>query len=236
MKSTELSRTYLESLTTEELIVLADRFDIEIPPDLAWNFIVEALLEIKPVRRMDASDDRARMGRGAQQEKAKDDTADYAVPLPEQYNISFIHVLIRDPLWVFVFWEISSRAKELFEYKNEFKPKSDYNRYYLKISPMEDSQKAFIIRIRPTDASWYVGIPEAGRSYKAEVCLLANKKEIVIASSDVFTMPVLFEPVKRYTGGQIGAFGSYDNDFNPLQALSGVNDFTILRKRERIGQ
>jgi hypothetical protein len=234
MKSAELSRTYLEGLTTEELIVLADRFDIEVPPDLAWNFIVETLLEINPAdgtddldNVMDDSTAPTRMGQAAQQEETEDDAPECAVPLPEQYNISFIDVLIRDPLWVYVFWEISSQEKEMFENKKAF------NRYYLKICPIEDSQKTFTVHIRLEDTAWYVGIPDSGCSYKVGLCVSVDKQETVIASSAVFTMPVLFEPVKRRTNHPIGASSTNGADFTPLQILSGVNDFTILRSRER---
>jgi hypothetical protein len=228
MKSAELSRAYLEGLTTEELIVLADRFDIEVPPDLAWNFIVETLLEINPTEGFENT---AYLGDPAQEEKMEEDAvASGSVPLPEQYNISFVDVLIRDPLWVYVFWEIKSHEKETFE------SKSGFSGYYLKICPMEDSRKAFTVRVRPADTAWYVGIPDSGCSYKVELCALAAKKEIVIASSGVFTMPALFEPAWRGGVRPTGASINNADPFNPLHILSGINDFTILRNRERIVQ
>ncbi|MDR2794002.1 MAG: DUF4912 domain-containing protein [Treponema sp.] len=239
MKSTELSRTYLEGLTTEELIVLADRFDIEVPPDLTWNFIVETLLEINAgdgtddsdnVKHLNDSTALTQVDQAAQQKAAEENILDYAVPLPEQYNISFVDVLIRDPLWIYVFWEISGHEKEMFENK------SNFNRYYLKICPTEDSQKVFTVHIRPIDTAWYVGIPDSGCSYKVELCVSVNKKETVIASSGIFTMPALFEPVKKYGSHSNGASVTNNVDFNPLQILSGVDDFTILHKRERIAQ
>ncbi|MDR2447685.1 MAG: DUF4912 domain-containing protein [Treponema sp.] len=223
MKSTELSRTYLEGLTTEELIVLADRFDIEVPPDLAWNFIVETLLEINPT---EGSESIEYLDDPAQQEIMEESAA----PLPQHYNISFIDILIRDPLWVYVFWEIKSHEKEAFQSRNGF------NGYYLKICPVGDSRKAFTVHIRPTDTAWYVGIPDSGSSYKVELCVSTGKKEIVIASSGVFTMPALFEPA-RMRGARIsGASIGNAVPFTSLQILSGANDFTILRNRERIVQ
>ncbi|MDR0706420.1 MAG: DUF4912 domain-containing protein [Treponema sp.] len=223
MKSTELSRTYLEGLTTEELIVLADRFDIEVPPDLAWSFIVETLLEINPT---EGSESIAYLDNPARQETMEEDAA----PLPEQYNISFIDILIRDPLWVYVFWEIKRHEKEAFE------SRSGFNGYYLKICPVGDSRKAFTVHIRPADTAWYVGIPDSGSSYKVQLCASADKKEIVIASSGVFTMPALFEPARTRGAHMSGASIGNAVSFNSLHVLSGANDFTILRNRERIVQ
>ncbi|MDR0556586.1 MAG: DUF4912 domain-containing protein [Treponema sp.] len=237
MKSMELSRTYLEGLTTEELIVLADRFDIEVPPDLAWSFIVETLLDINPV---ESSESVEHLDYLAQQEMleegALDDAescdmaASGAAPLPEQYNISFVDILIRDPLWVYVFWEIKSHEKEAFETRNGF------NGYYLKICPVEDSRKAFTVHVRSADTAWYVGIPDGESSYKVELCVSASKKEIVIASSGVFTMPALFDLAKKRGACASGASLNNADPFNPLHVLSGINDFTILRNRERIVQ
>ncbi|MDR1220699.1 MAG: DUF4912 domain-containing protein [Treponema sp.] len=225
MKSTELSRTYLEGLTTEELIVLADRFDIEVPPDLAWSFIVETLLDINP---MEGSQSIGHLNDPAQAETTGGGAAlDAAASLPEQYNISFVDILIRDPLWVYVFWEIKSHEKEAFENK------SGFSGYYLKICPVEDSRKAFTVHIRPADTAWYVGIPDSETSYKVELCVSADKKETVIASSGVFSMPSLFEPARKRGVRVAGVAINNADPYNPLHILSGINDFTILRNRER---
>ncbi|MDR2784160.1 MAG: DUF4912 domain-containing protein [Treponema sp.] len=229
MKSTELSRTYLEGLTTEELIVLADRFDIEVPPDLAWGFIVETLLEINRAEESESVGYLDNPARREKREKMEEDAPVGAVPLPEQYNISFVDILIRDPLWVYVFWEIKSHEKEAFESGGGFRG------YYLKVSPEEDGdRKAFIVNVRPADTAWYVSIPNAETGYKVELCVSAGKKEIVIASSGVFTMPALFEPARRR--GARGPSINNADPFNPLHILSGINDFTILRNSERIVQ
>jgi hypothetical protein len=234
MKRTELSRARLETLTTEELIVLADQFDIEVPPDLAWNFMVETLLDINPVDNADddlvdelssgAFDDAAatETKRGDEPPQAADEAdgdIDICeeigpVPLPTHYNITFIDILIRDPLWVYVFWEIKTHDREIFE------GSADFTNYFLKICPVEDAQKVFTISVHPEDTAWYVGIPEAGASYRIDLCVLVDGREIALASSRVFTTPVLFEPRTL-------------NAAPPLHVLSGIRDFPILRNRER---
>ena len=46
MENKNLSRSYLETLSTADLIVLADDFDIDIPDNLNRCFIIGELLEV----------------------------------------------------------------------------------------------------------------------------------------------------------------------------------------------
>lgn len=195
----ELSKTYLESLTTEEAIALADYFDIDIPPDLGWNFIVEALLESADAEQRN--------------EPLAEKPITKAAPLPDRYNISFVDVLIRDPMWVFVFWEIKTQERDAYENDPCFEG------YYLKVCPLNDVKKSFIVHIKPADNAWYVGIPSAESRYKIELCAKLGGKEHSLALSHIFTIPKLFDPKKIKS--------------NPLLELSGLDDFSILRNRER---
>ncbi len=216
MKNNEFSRSYLENLTTEELLIIADRLNIEIPPDLAWNFIIEAVLETQQqtetISRLEASS--AGGNSFAPDAGASLDIAvlHAAVQLPEQYNITFIDVLIRDPLWAYVFWEIKSHDREMWENR-------DFNGYCLKITQMSDAGLAFIMQIPIEDNAWYVAIPNPAADYRADLCARAEGREVLLASSGVFTMPKIFD--LRVI------------DRTPLHLLSGVEEFPIIRSRER---
>ncbi|MDR1466386.1 MAG: DUF4912 domain-containing protein [Treponema sp.] len=197
-----LKRAYLEGLTTQELINIADRFEIDIPPDLAWNFIIEALLDIEQESDVQPLLDIPLSG---------------AVPLPECYNITFINVLIRDPMWVFAFWEIKQQDKERIENY------PDFDGYFLKITPLGDPKGAWTVNIGTDDMAWYVSIPTPDATFSITLCALFGNKEDVLAVSREFTMPKLFEPqkIQLYTEG------------NPLLYLSDMENFPIIRGRER---
>ncbi|MDR1127092.1 MAG: DUF4912 domain-containing protein [Treponema sp.] len=198
-----LKRAYLEGLTTQELINIADHFDIDIPPNLAWNFIIEVLLDIELDYDVQPLLDIPLSG---------------AVPLPECYNITFINVLVRDPMWVFAFWEIKRQDKEYIE------SSPDFDGYFLKVLPLNDPKGAWTVNIEPDDTAWYVSIPVPGGVFSLTLCALFGDKEAILAVSREFTMPKLFEPQKARLYAEK----------NPLLRLSGVEDFPIVRDMEKV--
>jgi hypothetical protein len=219
-----LKRPYLESLTTNELVRMADSFGIDIPPSLERVFIIGELLDV-------ASDEDA---------ETEEETADVlegaefldSAPLPRQYNITFIEVMIRDPLWAFVFWEIKGSDKELFE------KEADFEGYCLRVNPIGkggavQKENSFTVPVGHDDTAWYLGfspelaaeaaIADAAAMYQVELCVLQGPEPAALAVSRLFTMPRL-QPPKG--GGQ--------EAFNPLIRLSGAEDFRVTRNADRL--
>lgn len=217
-------RPYLESLTTHELVRLADGFGIEIPPDLERIFIIAEIIDI--------TSDYALHEQGAGYGEAipliETDIPE-PVSLPKQYNITFIDVLLRDPLWVFTFWEIKSADKEYYEKSGDFKG------YQLKVSPLyapglSRQEDSFIVPVGTTDIAWYLGFPPEGGRFKVELCVLRAGEELTLAVSHPFTVPTWFTPLKP---GNTGDAVSDDRYSQPLVRLSGIEDFHILRNEDR---
>ncbi|MDR2535881.1 MAG: DUF4912 domain-containing protein [Treponema sp.] len=225
-KPSSLERAYLESLTTRELIRLADSFGIEIPPDLERIFIIAEILDI------DADIAAGEFGKEDHEENPlMETTIPEPVPLPKQYNITFIEVLIRDPLWVFTFWEIKSYDKEVHEKAH------DFGGYHLKVSPGSAQYKtpkkedSFTIPVGITDTAWYIGFPPEGGCFKVELCAVRGYEEIALAGSHPFTLPALFNPPNRRNTER--AAKADDLYANPLIRLSGVEDFQVIRNGDR---
>ena len=223
MKASSLKRSYLESLTTHELIRLADGFGIEIPPDLERIFIITEIIDITTDYALNEADSGS-----AESLPFLETDIPEPVPLPKQYNITFIEVLIRDPLWVFTFWEIKSADKECYEKAGDFKG------YQLKVSPVDpcrtpQKEDSFTIPVGSADTAWYLGFPPGGGRFKVELCVLRGGEELVLAASHAFTVPTLFtsSPSKPTRDG-LG-----DDLYTPLARLSGIEDFHILRNEDR---
>jgi len=91
-----VSRSYLETLSTADLINLADDYGIEIPPNLNRRFIIAELLEAA-----EDTDD-------GDKEDLLDDKHNfkYYDELPKSYNETHIGALMRNPVWAFVYWDI----------------------------------------------------------------------------------------------------------------------------------
>jgi hypothetical protein len=225
MDDPRLKRPLLESLSTGELIRLADSYGIEIPPGLERVFIVRELLDIA----LDAEPDSEEEWE-ANQNAIHDDLTETAA-LPKQYNITFIEVMVRDPLWAFVFWEIKKSDKELFEKESDFKG------YCLRVIPLEsagqgETEQPFMVPVGIDDTAWYLGFPPAEGSYRVELCVLQNEKETVLAGSRPFRLPRFLDPpaVKNSTDTNDEIQAIYQN---PLVILSGAADFQVIRSAER---
>jgi hypothetical protein len=212
MDELRADRPFLERLSTSELIKLADVHGVDIPPGLARPIIIEELMEL-------ASEDEAKGEQKIQALRGK--SLSDTVPLPKQYNITFIEVLIRDPLWAFTFWEINSNDKEWYEQS------AGFGGYFLKVSPTEGDAAAvadgiFTVSVGNSDTAWYLGFSPAGGSFKVELCASYGETTEILAVSRPVRMPLLLNPLEynREQG-------------NALIFLSGIEDFTILRNTDR---
>ncbi|MCL2763270.1 MAG: DUF4912 domain-containing protein [Treponema sp.] len=215
---------YLESLSTGELIDLADKCGLDIPLGLERVFIIEELLYL----------DEGNAGQADEQESdntliAGRDFTELAA-LPKQYHISFIDVLVRDPLWAFVFWEIKVYDRELYEQT------ADFEGYCLRVMPLaEDGHQpnmadSFTVAVSADDSARYLGFPPdeasgwpARRCFKIELCALHCGNYTVLAVSRSFTLPRIIEP-KLYMRSVYQ---------NPLAQLSGVDRFSLVRSADR---
>jgi hypothetical protein len=211
------NRTYLESLTTHELIKLADRFGIDIPPELERIFIIEELIDL-------AAEDEPVL---EQPETLRETGFLESAPLPKQYNITFIEVMPRDPLWVFTFWEIKSHDKDFYERA------SDFMGYCLKVSPLNDAagqDGSFTVPVGPADTAWYLGFPPSGGCYRVELRAVRSGGEVILAVSHPFKMPKLLAHSK--------AAGEAEREVykNPLSSLSGAGDLPVLRNGDRLSR
>ncbi|MDR1956461.1 MAG: DUF4912 domain-containing protein [Treponema sp.] len=217
MKIASLKRPYLESLTTHELVRLADGFGIEIPPELERVFIITEIIDITAEYAFNESGSAPR-----ENPPLRETAIPEPVSLPKQYHITFIEVLLRDPLWVFTFWEIKSAEKELHENAGDFKG------YQLKVSPLDPAGRSskddsFTVSVGAEDTAWYLGFPPGGGRFQVELCVLRGGESLGLAVSHPFTLPPWFNPAKPGSTA-------------PLIRLSGVEDFQVLRNEDRLSR
>jgi len=157
----------LESLSTEELVALADSRGLDVPPGLDRAFVLGELLDLDSPRE--------RSGPAG------------ATDLPERYGESFVDALARDPLWAFVFWEARGDAGE-----GRFLRVSSIDQKDQK--PDDPGEGApFSVEVSGEDGSIYIGIPpEMGRRIKVSLCLRRGAGASVVAESAPVDMPGVF--------------------------------------------
>jgi hypothetical protein len=159
------------------------------------------------------------------------------VALPRQYNISYIDVLIRDPLWAFVFWEIKGHDREIHE------KAPDFGGYCLRVIPLAETgsgrisraerENSFTVPVGAEDTAWYLGFPPAEGKYQVELCVLREDEELIISVSRPFKLPRLLEPPSR----KAPVPGDIQEVYhNPLACLSGAKDFPVIRSADRLSR
>jgi hypothetical protein len=225
MDDSHLTRPCLESLSTEELIRLADRFGIDIPYGLERNFIIGELLGLDRNGAAETDADADTDGEAA----VRYDCGETAA-LPKQYNISFIEALIRDPLWAFVFWEIKPHDRELYENA------ADFEGYCLRVVPLTDGKTeghdSFTVPVGIYDAAWYLGFPPSTiRRYTVELCALRGSEAAALAATQPFTLPRLLEAEAQC--GHASAPAAPAERAAVLARLSGASEFPVVRNTDR---
>jgi hypothetical protein len=209
-----VSRTWLESLSTAELIKLADSFGIDIPHGLERIFIIEELLEYSNSNVQEKPDD-------LEINPAYTET----VMLPKYYNISYIEVIIRDPLWVFVYWEIKRHDREVHEHADDFKS------YCLRVVPLNEkntelNEASFTVPVNADDSARYLGFAEhsfrSQEHYIIKLTVMRGSSEISIAESLPFSLPRLIENEEINLKKE-----------KPLLLFSGVQDLSIIKNTDR---
>ncbi|MCL1931185.1 MAG: DUF4912 domain-containing protein [Treponema sp.] len=240
----ELTLPYLESLSSGELIDLAVKKGLDIPPGLERVFIIEELFYLDHEPEGAAAQGASAHGAGTQGTSAhgagaknahydinqvddKPDTFKEYATLPKQYHLSFIEVLIRDPLWAFAFWEIKTHDRAHYE------SMAGFGGYYLRIMPLKeeppatDEAASFIVSIDIDDYARYLGFPpDGGRRFKVELCIQCHEHYTVLAQSRPFTLPRLIEPASNELIQTV--YG------NPLARLSGAGRFSLVRSEDRL--
>jgi hypothetical protein len=217
MEDPRLKRSYLERLSSGELVNLADSYGIDIPPGLDRIFIIKELLELG--HEGDSG------GKGS---VLREQDLLEPAPLPRHYNVTFIDVLLRDPLWAFAFWGIKSHDKEIYEKADGFEG------YFLKVIPLANDKSGnpqgddpFIIPVGIKDSSWYIGFPPTGGRFKVGFCMTRGGCEVPLALSLPFRIPVFLNLPE----------GEYEkNRKNPLVCLSGLDDLPVLRNTDRLSR
>jgi hypothetical protein len=228
--------SYLERLSTRELKDLAVHFGIDIPQDLERPFIIEELLDNAPCLMF------FQAGSLRVSHPETDFIDDENIPpvpdpveLPKHYNITQIDAIVRDPLWVFVFWEIREADRKAYEKSPGFRG------YFLRVSLDKCKlgstvSSLFTIPVSPSDSEWYIHFPPDGpcrricnttedAPFNVALCASYPIGEAMLAVTLPFRLPRMLEISERRAPV---------HDENTLLRMSGIDDLAILRNSERI--
>ncbi|MCR5605873.1 MAG: DUF4912 domain-containing protein [Treponema sp.] len=210
MDSAFLSRAYLQTLSSTDLIALSDDYGIDIPDDLDRSFIIGELLEAADEWNLEQKEDEnfELVNDNSAKDLSKKQT------LPESYNENVIGVVLRNPIWAFVYWDFKEATLLKLESDNSFLS------IFLRVSFFEDEydekvRDSFDVQVSLKERKQYILIPAGKKNFKIELIAKKDSGLEVLAVSKRVDIPV---GCNELSGLQPGK----DFDFNPVLRLSGL--------------
>lgn len=205
MENIPISLSYLETLSTADLIELAEEYDLDIPENLNRRFVISELLEIANELNEEIIDD------FEVSEEAVETTTD----LPLTYNETQIDVILRNPAWVYVFWDISS--SDLQEIINS----DDFSKLILKVNFWESATSDKIIdlcelTISTEDRAQYIFLPVGKTCFSIDlIAEFTNFEPKRLTTSRRVSIP---------EGAPVISLKSLEMPISPILKLSGMQE------------
>jgi len=113
--------------------------------------------------------------------------------LPPEYGDTKVVLLVRDPEWVFAYWELNDETRARYGLPREGFNKRLVLRVYNVTGrkwPEEKAQYCFDIDVGPYANNWYIRVPESDASWVAELGLFEDDGTYVpIVASNVAHVP-----------------------------------------------
>lgn len=177
MKGENINRAYLETLSFSDLSNMADEYGIDVPENLDRRFLISELLDI--VEENESFEDEMII--------ASENNSDEEKVLPKNYNETQISGVLRNPAWLFVFWNISENDQQLIKSLPGCSLK-------IRICSLETEKdivpvEAFEIQISNDVQEQYVLLPTGQQYIKVELVYVTASAGKVLAFSPVISIP-----------------------------------------------
>lgn len=177
MKGENINRAYLETLSFSDLSNMADEYGIDVPENLDRRFLIAELLDI--VQENENFDDEMII--------SSEDSFEEGKSLPKNYNETQVCGVLRNPAWLFVFWNISETDQQMLKSIPDCALK-------LRICAMNDANEtvpveAFEIQVDFEPQEQYVLLPKGYKYIKVELVYVTASAGKVLAFSPMILIP-----------------------------------------------
>lgn len=212
MSDEALNRASLEKLSFQDLVKLADEYGVDVPEDLDRRFLIAELLELSEESDIYKEEMIIASEGGAEQ----------PVVLSGNFNENQVSCILRNPAWLFVFWNINEQdAARIRE-----TPGTSLKLRICSLSNPKDlkPEEVFDIQTSSQSQEQYVLIPKGKKFLKVELVLITPGAGEVLAFSPVVSIPQGSSLVNDLQPGR-------DTDFSEIEELSGMKE--ILAEQYR---
>ncbi len=178
MEDEKINRGYLETLSFSDLAKLADEYGVEVPEDLDRRILIGEILELAQENSSDSSNNMIiSSGEGSCQD----------ISLPKTYNETQISCVLRNPVWAFVFWDVSETDLNMLRQVSDLK----IGLRVCILASKDDltPQEAFEIEIPKGVNEQYVFLPPNKDFMRVELVYSSGAGREVLAFSSVIAIP-----------------------------------------------
>ena len=205
MNEDTINRASLEKLSFSDLVQLADEYGVDVPEDLDRRFLIAELLEL------------AEESNNREDEMIIASESDDQQPLVlnGNFNETQVSCVLRNPAWLFVFWNLNSNDLS----KIEDNPACSLKLRICSLNDPKDlkPEEAFEVQTPSQSQEQYVLLPKGKKFIKVELLCVSGGAGEVIAFSPVVTIPQGASVVNDLQPGR-------EEDFSPVVELSGIRE------------
>jgi len=239
-----MTKDRLRSLSYNELSHIADKGNINVLQDMDKESLISVIFEALEEERLDREGNNnltiqieaKKYSVSQDQELFVDFGED--VELPERYMETRLVLMLRDPSWVYCYWDLEERILE------ELRENRDYSGLVLRVTELaapdwgKDSYVDwFDIPIQFGDLRRYINLPSEDAFYGAEIYAQLGEKESLLVRSNIIESSRDYVASIPEKGSEIqdklialsgfstdvGSFPGtgYQNNDNPQRIMSG---------------
>lgn len=209
MNNEQISCAYLETLAFKDLVKLADEYGVDVPQDLDRRFLIAELLELAQ-EESNVSDVQMIITDDDEEETEE-------VNLPANYNETQVGAILRNPAWLFVFWNVSEFDANRIKHQKET--------LYLKINTYKKSENSMItdsfeVQVLDESQEQYVLLPKGIDFVKVELLACKINSQETMAVSSEIKVPRISSWINEWNFAK-------DNLFSNKLKFSGMEDLLM---------
>ena len=205
MNDEPINRASLEKLSFSDLVKLADEYGVDVPEDLDRRFLIAELLELSEETN------------NSEDEMIISSEIDNMQPvmLNGNFNETQVSCVLRNPAWLFVFWNLNDSDLA----RIEDNPGCSLKLRICSYENAEDSkpEEAFEVQTTNKTQEQYVLLPKDKKFIKVELVYVNGGAGEVIAFSPLVSIPQGASIVNDLQPGR-------EEDFSPVIELSGIKE------------
>ncbi len=201
MKKSDLTRSYLETLSSTDLIALGDDYGIDIQENLTRRFVITEIL--------DSIEGQEDLSPKAQQTVNAPEVLDMAFT----YNENKITAVLRNPAWCYVTWDFNKEKLSEISESDSFEG-FIVRIHYCKTKSTTDSSETFDVQIISNINEQFILLsPEYPAFYVSLEARFDDKQNEILAISNTVVKQVLSVDIN---------LSGLQKAFTPIQELSGL--------------